>query len=108
MKYIFVGVAVFLIISIYWNYQVYQKTQCLKEAIEPLYNACQAEEGCIIEVKRWKNYFKSSSCDSNSGYILDYSASKTSFELSWRIATGVNLVATGGRNKEIVIERTLD
>ncbi|MES2321453.1 MAG: hypothetical protein V4633_04250 [Pseudomonadota bacterium] len=100
-----IAALVFLIFcfSGYWNYYFYQKKEELAELAKPFQAACQIFPGCIISPNGWERGKKGAHKDS-----MTYRATPESFEIRWDVATDVELVATGGRGKKLVIEKIVN
>ena len=100
------AIGAFILISglCYWNVRVYQKTGVLRDVSRPFASACQQAPGCTTSPAGWNS-------DNHGGYWnagMRYTANHESFVITWKIGTGVSLVATGGWNRDLTIQREID
>ena len=104
MRQLGIGLLILLCVMGYWDIRVYQKTQYLTEFSQPFVAACLGTTGCIVAPDGWTqgrtgSYYKE-------GMI--YTTHDDEFSIDWHIATGVHLMATGGKSKSFSVERQVD
>ena len=100
--------AIMIVFAIYWNDNVSSKIEYLKKTAEPFQNSCRARSACVIVPHGWKPFSKNSYYNPASEFPIDYRANEEEFEMNWKIAPGITLIATGGRNKVLEVKKHID
>jgi len=119
VKVLGIGIALFAVVTVYWNYQVSQKSVELTKVAQPFLAACKSDSGCLLSPPGWTpqrdafhtgeggEWVKTNDAASYLGQ-MEYVANRSDFELRWHIATDVYLVARGGAKTELNITRYVD
>ena len=100
----------------FWNFKIYQKNNYLKDFVEKFSHSCKTIKGCLIvpdgewvETVAEKSYTPGNWLKPSQKVYqkahMTYFANSEEFTLCWHIATDTYLIASGGKNREVIIEK---
>lgn len=99
---------IFSVSVAFWNISLERKKSYLLKFALPYQNQCVSSSECLLKPNGWVYFSPDSFYDPSSSKIIEYRATNASFEMRWKVATGITLVASGGKNKTLDVRKEVD